>query len=108
MTALRLIAAAASIAAPLVVGDARADPFDDPRFPIYRWHPMVQHDRLSGRSTIYQPLDPAAPFLRDYGAPRVIVEPDGTIYQTRPGGGARDWSVPPVELEPMDSGFGDE
>jgi hypothetical protein len=107
MPPFQLLAAAGIVAAPLVIGDARADPFDDPRFPIYRWHPMVEHDRLSGRTTIYQPLDPAAPFLRDYGAPRTVVEPDGTIYQTQPGGGARDWSVPPIELEPL-SGFGDE
>jgi hypothetical protein len=38
--------------------------------------------------------------------PRTVVEPDGTIYQTQPGG-ARDWSVPPIELQPL-PGFGDE
>jgi hypothetical protein len=35
-------------------------------------------------------------------------EPDGALYQTMPGGGARDWSVPAFGLAPMDFGFADE
>jgi hypothetical protein len=100
-----LLAAAAAL--PLLAGQAVADPFNDPGFPIYRWHPLVQHDGLNDRTIIFQPTDPAAPYTRDYSAPRII-EQHGTLYQTLPGGGARDWSVPPIDLAPMDFGFGEE
>jgi hypothetical protein len=114
-TLLASVALCATLAGPAAAGDIhiwqpqRVDPFNDPRFPLRRYDPLVQHNRLNGDVTIYQPVDPAAPYTRDYSAPRTVYDADsGTLYQTLPGGGARDWSAPSITLEPMDFGFGDE
>lgn len=102
-TALAAILAAGTLAGAAAVDvrqPPRVDPFHDPAFPIYRWNPLVRHDRLSGRTTVYPPLDPSAPFLPDITGPRIVIEPDGTAWRTTPGGGARDWSVPSIDLDP--------
>jgi hypothetical protein len=76
---------AAAVALPLFAGAAAADALNNPQSPIYRWNPLVQHNRLNGNVTIYQPLDPAASDTRDYSAPRTVYDADsGTLYQDPP------------------------
>ena len=85
---------------------ARADGFYTPPRPympppsapmLHPWHPLVQRDRLNDRITIYQ-SQPGNPYMRDYSAPTTRIE-RGTMYETNPGGGSRDWFAPAIDLD---------